>query len=115
MRIKPGEKRSTARTAARRVAEMREADAGLRQAIDIGRMDLAAVATEIAETHIVGHHDDDVRTPPLWGRRFPRNTRAHQSGGGEFDEISTVNHVSCGIVAGPPPGTKPLVRRDEPR
>ena len=49
--------------AVNRVAEVREADAGLGQAIDLGSVDFAAMAAEVAESRIVGQHDDDVGAP----------------------------------------------------
>jgi hypothetical protein len=60
VRVQAGEKAGAAGTAAGRIAEVREADAGTGQAVDVRRADLAAVTADVAETHVIGKDDDDV-------------------------------------------------------
>ena len=44
----------------RRVVELREAQAAGGQLVEVGRGDLAAVAADVAEAHVVHQDDDDV-------------------------------------------------------
>ena len=60
--VESGEQRRTARAAARGVVELGEAQAAGGEAVEIGGVNLAAVAAEIAEADVVGENDDDVGT-----------------------------------------------------
>src|SRR5437868_3665439 len=62
MRILPRQQRSPRRAAARVVVELAEAHAALRERINVRRVNLTAVASEIGEAHVVGDDEDDVRT-----------------------------------------------------
>ena len=62
MGIDAGHERSPRRAAARRVVELREADPMLGKCVDVGRRDLAAVAAEVGEAHVVDENHHDVRT-----------------------------------------------------
>ena len=42
------------------IVELGEAHATGGEGVDVGRPDFAAVAAQVAEAHVVGHHDDDV-------------------------------------------------------
>ena len=46
--------------ATRRVVELREANAALRERIDVRRGNLAAVAAEVGEAHVIHEDDEDV-------------------------------------------------------
>ena len=60
MRIHAGEQRGPRGAAAAGVVKLREAHALVRQRIQPRRANLAAVATNIAPTHVIGHGDNDV-------------------------------------------------------
>jgi hypothetical protein len=51
-----------------RVVELREAQPFRGQAVEIRRLDLAAVAADIGETHVIDENKQDVR-PCRFGRR----------------------------------------------
>ena len=61
VRMQAGQQRCARRAAARRVVELREAHAVRGQAVEVRRADLAAVAAEIREAHVVGEDQHDVR------------------------------------------------------
>ena len=42
--------------------ELSEAEAALRQLIEVGCVDLSTVTADIRIAHVIGQHDDDVRT-----------------------------------------------------
>jgi hypothetical protein len=60
VRIEAGEQARPRRATARGVVELREAEAVGGECVECGRVDLAAVAAEIGEAHVVGEDDDDV-------------------------------------------------------
>src|SRR5256885_5712171 len=84
MGIEAGEQAGAAGTTAGGVAEVREANPGTGQAIDVGRADLTSVAAHIAEAHVVRQNDDDVGTI-LWCRK--RMAGAECTGRREFYEV----------------------------
>ena len=75
MRIKPGEQRGARRAAAGRVVELRETHPALRQRVEVRRLDLTTVGTEVGVPHVVGHDDDDIRP-----RRGSGETRRPEQG-----------------------------------
>ena len=64
--IQAGEQCCPARAANRTVIELAEANSVMSQTVNIWRLDLATVATEVGEPQIIRHHDDDIRP----GRRI---------------------------------------------
>ena len=69
MRIEPGDQRRPRRAAAGTVVELREPHAARRQRVEVRRRNLAAVAADVREAHVVDQHDDDVRPLGLLVRR----------------------------------------------
>ena len=61
MRIEAGEQRGTRGAAAGRVVELREPQAALCQRVQIRRVDLAAVATDVGKAHVIGKNVNNVR------------------------------------------------------
>jgi hypothetical protein len=61
MRMQAGQQRGSRGAAARRVVELRVAQSAERQAVEIGRFDLAAIAADIREAHVVVQDDQNVR------------------------------------------------------
>ena len=61
VRIQAGEQARPGRAAAGRVVELREPQAAGGQPVEVRRVDLAAVAADVREAHVVGEDDDDVR------------------------------------------------------
>ena len=57
---------------------VRERDAFLGECIDIRRVDLAAVAADVREAHVIGHYHDDV-----WTRRSGEANARHGNDGDE--------------------------------
>ena len=45
------------------IVELGQADSPGGEAVEIRGLDLAAVAPDVAEAHVVGHHDNDVGAP----------------------------------------------------
>ena len=87
MRIKPGEDRSARRAAAAGVIELGEAQTVGRQLVEVGRRDLAAVAADVREAHVVHQDDNDVGS----GRsRGGHGGRLQEHGGGSDHERSSV-------------------------
>ena len=68
VRMESREHRCPRRAASRRVVELREAQAVRRQAVEVGRLDLAAVAADVREAHVVVEDQHDVR---LFHSRIP--------------------------------------------
>ena len=60
MRMQAGQQRGARRAAAGGVVELRIAQAVGRQAIQVGRLDLAAVTADIGKSHVVVEDDQDV-------------------------------------------------------
>src|SRR5262249_28556909 len=81
--VVPREKRRPRRPATGRVVELREPEAILREVIEVGRGDLATIASGIRETHVVREDDEDVG--PL-DRRIGSPNRVPQSGHDEQGE-----------------------------
>ncbi len=61
MRVQTGQHRCARGTAARRIVELREAQAVARQPVEVGRFDLAAVAAEVGIAHVVVEDENNVR------------------------------------------------------
>jgi hypothetical protein len=61
--VQPRQQRCASRSAHGIVVELRESQSIPRQGIDVGRGNLAAIATEIRPAHVIGHDEDDVRSP----------------------------------------------------
>ena len=61
-RIAPCQERGTRRAAAPVVIKVAKAQAVCRHAVEVGRIDLTAIAAEIGVARIVGHNDNDVGT-----------------------------------------------------
>ncbi len=59
--ITAGHQRRAARTANGAVVELCKTHSVRRQTINRRRLDLAAIAAQIREPHVIRHHDDDVR------------------------------------------------------
>jgi hypothetical protein len=66
MRIEPRQQAGTRRAAAAGVVTLREPQAAGREAIEVRRANLAAVAAEIRPTQVVGEDDENVW--PVGGR-----------------------------------------------
>ena len=62
--VQAGQQRGPGGAADGIVVKTREAQTTLSQRVDVGRVDLAAVATEIGPTHVVDHDQQDIG-PPL--------------------------------------------------
>ena len=62
VRIESGHERGASWAAARGVREVGETDAVLCEAVEVGGLNLPAVAAEVGVAEIVGHDDDDIRT-----------------------------------------------------
>ena len=62
MRVQTREQRRARRTAARRVVELREAQAVTGQPVQMGRVDFAAVAADVGIAHVVVEDQKNVRT-----------------------------------------------------
>ena len=62
MWIEPGQQACPARAASADVVELRESQPAGREGIQVRRVDLAAIAADVAETDIIGEQDDDVRS-----------------------------------------------------
>ena len=60
MVIETGQQRRTRWAAARTVVELRETNAFLRQFIDVGRIDFAAITTDVREAHVIGKDDNQI-------------------------------------------------------
>ena len=60
VRVEAGQQGRAGRAAAGRVVEVAEAQAVRGQKIEVGGVDLAAVAAEVGEAHVVRHDEDDV-------------------------------------------------------
>jgi hypothetical protein len=73
------------------VVELGEAEAFLGERVEVGGADLAAVAAEVAEAHVVGHHDDDVGAAGgLCGAGGEGGGEGGGGGGG--DELTASKH-----------------------
>jgi hypothetical protein len=91
MRIEAGEEGGPRGRAARGVVKLREAQAALREGVEVRRRNFGAVATEVGEAHIVGEDDDDVGAGGRWrgragGGRRRGGGRDDEEGGGADDE-----------------------------
>jgi acid phosphatase family membrane protein YuiD len=62
MRVKSREQCRARGTTARRIVKLREPNALPGQTVQIRRLNLTAVTTDVRETHVVGHNQQDVRT-----------------------------------------------------
>ena len=60
MRIKPGKNGSACRAATAGIVELGEAQTARRQLVEVGRRDLAAVAADVREAHVVNQNDYDI-------------------------------------------------------
>ncbi len=60
VRIKAGEQGRATGAAAAGVVELREAQAGAGELVEVGSGNLAAVATDIGKAEVIGENDDDV-------------------------------------------------------
>ncbi len=77
--VQPGEHRGPRRRAHRVDVEVDVADTIGGELVDVGRVDLGAVAADIGEAEVVDEHDDDVRSPVRGGRRpRPRRLRRRE-------------------------------------
>ena len=59
--VQTGHKTRTSRAATRGVIKLREPQSILSQLVQVGRIDLAAVTTDIRKSHVIGHDVNDVR------------------------------------------------------
>src|SRR5579872_2926369 len=64
LRVVAGEQSGPRGPATGRVVKLGESQAVFRQSIEIGRLDLPAVATQVGISQIVGQNEDDVRLRP---------------------------------------------------
>ena len=62
MVIEPGKKTNTSGPALRRIVSLSVTNSVLGQAVQVGRLDLPAVATKIGIAHVIGHNKNHVRT-----------------------------------------------------
>ena len=60
VRVEAGQQGRAGRAAACRVVEVAETQAVRGQQVEVGRVDLAAVAAQVGEAHVVRHDEDDV-------------------------------------------------------
>jgi hypothetical protein len=66
---------------------LREADTAGGQVVEVGRVDIAAIAAGVGESHVVGEDHEEVR--------FPRGRGGDGRGGGErLDEGAASLHAS---------------------
>ena len=61
VRIEAGHQCRAGRAAAARIVKLREPQSGGGQLVEVGRGNLAAIAADVAEAHVVHKHHDDVR------------------------------------------------------
>jgi len=96
VRVETGQQRGARRAAARGVIELREAQAVRRERVEIRRRNLAAVAAEVGEAHVIHEDDDDVRPrliQALENRRLTfskawKSQRAERAQAREFQKIT---------------------------
>ena len=62
MRISSSKKTCPGGTAPAGVVELGEAQTVLRKPVKVGGFDLTSIASNIRPTHIIRHHDDDIRS-----------------------------------------------------
>lgn len=60
MGIEAGEESGAGGAAAGGVIELGEADAALREAVEVGGGDFAAIAADVGEAHVIGHDDEEI-------------------------------------------------------
>ena len=97
LRVIAGQQRRARRPATRGIVKLREAQAAFRQRVEIGRMNLATVATEIRVTEVVGQDEQDVRSPRSFGGGTHRSDDGEQTHGKEGGE--TMVHSVVGLWA----------------
>jgi hypothetical protein len=68
VRVQAGQQARARRRAARRGVELREADAGACERVEVRGGNLAAVGTDVGPAHVVDEHHDDVRPRDGAGR-----------------------------------------------
>ena len=85
--VESGQQRCAGRAAAARVVELSEAQSLRCQRVQVRRRDLAPVASDVGEAHVIGHDDDDVRA--LAGDGLDAVTAARQGGTTESPEKGT--------------------------
>jgi hypothetical protein len=78
MGIQPREQRRPRRAATGRVVKLREPQPVGGERIEIRRLDLAAVAAQIAEAHVISENDDDIGSTRFRG---PQRRRHHHQYG----------------------------------
>ena len=91
MRIEAGEEGGPRGRAARGVVKLREAQAALREGVEVRRRNFGAVGAEVGEAHVVGEDDDDVGAGGRWrgragGGRRSDGGREGEEGDGAGDE-----------------------------
>ena len=62
VRMQPGQQRRPGRATARRIVKLCKTQTAFRQAIQIRRLDLAAVAAQVGKAHIVVENQQDIRS-----------------------------------------------------
>ena len=82
VRIQSGEQRRARRTAATCVVELREAHAAGRKCVDVRRRNLAAIAPDVGEAHVVDEDDDDIRLLRI-GRTSGKRAATNRDDGGQ--------------------------------
>ena len=60
--VETGQQRCAGGAAAPGIVELGQADSPGGEAVEIRGLDLAPIAADIAEAHVIGHHDNDVGT-----------------------------------------------------
>lgn len=88
MRVEAGEEGASRRAAAAGVVELREAEAVAGELVEVGRVDFAAIASDVGEAHVIGHDEDDIgllrsgdRSPEPGGQTEKREEDVANHGG----------------------------------
>ena len=76
--IHAGEQRAARGAAATAVVELRETHSVVGEAVDVGRVDLAAEAAEVRVAHVIDHDEHDVRPFGLLCRRHAGKQRGSE-------------------------------------
>src|ERR1035441_335818 len=102
MRIQPRQNRSAGRAATASIIELGEPEPVGGKLVEIGRRDLAAVATDVGEAHIIHEEDNDVGSR----RRGGGGVRWLQEGGSGDEHDRSPGHTSNGTPGGRMAGMK---------
>src|SRR6059058_3104392 len=77
--VETGEQRSPSRLALGGVVKLSEAQTFAGELVDVRRMNFAPITTDVAETHVIGEENNDVRSPGCGGLRLSEEGAARNS------------------------------------